>query len=245
MKCHQRKIRDEIMKQEPRPVMTSLDGCFVKEITTADAKPIIMTYEWLGSIPKIPAFQYGLFDSHGELIGVAMFGQGNGIRSKWVCGEENANITIPLERGACVHWAHPHAASFLISKACQQAYTDHGYQIFYAYSDVEAGEIGTVYQACNWLYIGQAAGRNSKWRYVYIPPTSNPCSPHKKEITSRVERAVRKKCGHTLDEHMALGWTRRQHYEKHKYVWIQGSKSAKRVLGKALQYPALPYPKRN
>ena len=48
--------------------MASLDGCSVKPVTKDAAKQIILTYEWLGTLPKIPAFQYGLFDPDDELI---------------------------------------------------------------------------------------------------------------------------------------------------------------------------------
>ena len=33
---------------------------------------------------------------------------------------EHRNLAVCLTRGACVHWAHPHAASFLISRACSR-----------------------------------------------------------------------------------------------------------------------------
>jgi hypothetical protein len=51
-----------------------------------------------------------------------------------------------------VHWAHPHAASRLIAHAVKFAAADFGWRVFLAYADMAAGEVGTVYQACNWLY---------------------------------------------------------------------------------------------
>lgn len=47
-----------------------------------------------------------------------------------------------LARGACVHWAHPHAASHLIAKACKPAHQQFGWSVFFAYADPMAGEIG-------------------------------------------------------------------------------------------------------
>jgi hypothetical protein len=55
--------------------------------------------------------------------------------------------------------------------------------LFYAFADEEAGEVGSVYQACTWLYIGRAtqrerrvftgdmqrAYRSTKHRYVWTP----------------------------------------------------------------------------
>ena len=68
-----------------------------------------------------------------------------------VCGAAYASMVKTLCRGACVHWAHPNSASFLISRACRLM-SQKGFHIFVAYSDAEAGEIGTVYQASNWLH---------------------------------------------------------------------------------------------
>ena len=45
--------------------------------------------------------------------------------------------------------------------AVKLAHKEHGWEIFYAYADPEAGEIGTVYQASNWKYLGPSrAGRD-------------------------------------------------------------------------------------
>jgi predicted DNA-binding transcriptional regulator AlpA len=41
-----------------------------------------------------------------------------------------------------------------------------GFRVFTAYSDVEARELGTIYQACNFIYLGQ----NSGGRYEYFDP---------------------------------------------------------------------------
>jgi hypothetical protein len=81
---------------------------------------------------------------------------------------------VALERGACAFWAHEHTASWFINRACAMAARDHGWKLFVAYSDTEAGEIGTVYQACGWHYIGRASNRvahgkpRNKHRYVHF-----------------------------------------------------------------------------
>jgi len=38
------------------------------------------------------------------------------------------------------------------------------YRLFTAYSDPEANELGTIYQACNWIYLGQSSGRTYKYK---------------------------------------------------------------------------------
>jgi hypothetical protein len=166
MKAWQRKIRDKEAQRDPRPVV-GLENATVVEISYEKAKELILRYEWLRNMGTTER-SFGLI-LNGELAGVVCFGRTSGTdTAKSVCGEEWAQYVVTLCRGACVHWAHPHSASYLISAACRQMAnsartTKSGRAvlpayIFVAYSDTEAGEIGTVYQACNWLYCGKTSG---------------------------------------------------------------------------------------
>ena len=238
MKCHQRQIRDDRMALQPRTVQTSLDGCVVGRITFEEARTVIMEYEWLGTMPTAGLAFYGLFDADDEIIGVVCFGRGSGSNAAALCGDDYRDQAICLERGACVHWAHPHAASFMIPKACKQAAQDFGWKIFYGYSDHEAGEIGTIYQACNWIFIGQGAGRSGySYRYVYIDPVGE-------EYNSRRWRKFKTKQGIEWADAEASGWIRRKQYDKSRYVWFEGGRILKKRLRGLLKYPAQPYPKR-
>lgn len=110
-----------------------------------EAAPIILRHEWLKSMPTFPKAAYALETPSGELAGVVVFGLGHGTNSRGICGPEWRDRVICLERGACVHWAHPHAASFLISRAVKMAARDHGWRVFHAYADPQAHELGVVY----------------------------------------------------------------------------------------------------
>ena len=65
---------------------------------------------------------------------------------------------ILLSRGACVHWAHPHSASKLITSSMKML--PKKYKVVTATVDELAGEIGTIYQACNFHYIGAMRENN-------------------------------------------------------------------------------------
>jgi hypothetical protein len=142
--AHQRRIREREAARDPRPEMDTLEGCAVERIPFAEAKAIITRYEWLRSMATGTLACYGLKTPHGELVGVAALSRGPAPESGDICGREHRGLAICLARGACVHWAHPHAASFLISRACKLAAKEFGWKIFYAYADPMAGEIGTA-----------------------------------------------------------------------------------------------------
>ena len=236
MIAHQRAIRDREAQRDPRPTVP-LDGCTVESVSRAEATEIILRYEWLGTVPNNAQAFYGLRSPDGDLLGVSIFGPTPGTASRDVCGKANAKITIGLLRGACVHYAHPHAGSFLTARACQLAASDHGWRIFVAYQDTRAGEVGTIYQACNWLYIGATGRGGSGYRTRYKAPDGE-------WWTSRRFRALCKREAQAWQHYAALGWTKGREPDKGKYVHIEGSRLERKRLLKLLRYPVLPYPKR-
>ena len=133
--AHQRRIREREAARDPRPQMATLEGCTVEQVSFAEAKALILRYEWLGTIPPGTRACYGLKTPDGGLAGVAVFAPPPSPQSRDLCGPEYRDLTISLARGACVHWAHPHAASFLIPKACKLAAKAFGWRIFNAYAD--------------------------------------------------------------------------------------------------------------
>lgn len=242
MICHQRKIREAQALTDPRPVMDNLDGVVVRQITREEAEAIIYQYEWLGTMPTVARAYYGMVTAEGEIIGACCFGVGGGSNARNICGPENRDVTICLERGACVHWAHPHAGSKLVSKACKLAAREFGWKVFYAYSDEHAGEIGTIYQACNWLYLGRGVGRGSgnTSRSVFYDPAG-------RKVTSKSMRAhVKREFACSITEAWPIlewfGWTRDREMDKHKYVTIIAKGRDREAL--LTHITPLPYPKR-
>jgi hypothetical protein len=213
--AHQRRIRDVEAERDPRPPMATLEGCAVEQITYAEAKALITRYEWLRTMPTVTRACYGLKTPEGELAGVAVFAAGPAPESGDLCGPEHRDRAICLARGACVHWAHPHAASFLISRACKLAHAEFGWKVFYAYADPTAGEIGTVYQACNWLYLGIGVGRSGgkgRWRFF-----------SRQEGRWHGERTIRKRRLTPADLRSHPNWIADWTPDKGRYGWFEGS----------------------
>jgi hypothetical protein len=218
----------------------------VREIDFDTAHRIIRQYEWLGNMGTTE-YAFGLyFGPH--LAGVVCFGRtaGTNVNSS-IAGEKNAALVKTLCRGACVHWAHPHSASFLISRACALM-VKKGFHIFVAYSNTEAGEIGTVYQACNWLYCGMTSptekfktpnGEIKDARLVHAY-TRDRRGANGNEYRQRCSRAEMKQS--MID----AGCEFFKGLPKHKYVGIYGGDARiRRRLKKEMLWGVLPYPKRD
>lgn len=108
-------------------------------------------------------------------------------------------------------------------------------EVLLSYSDPQAGHLGIIYQATNWLYQGQGFSLLDKYR---LSLTNNPYEwIHHRTIydlygSVSVEE-LKKAIGHTF-------WLKVEK-NKHRYIYIL--KNRKYWL-KNLKYPILPYPKK-
>jgi hypothetical protein len=73
-------------------------------------------------------------------------------------GKENKGLEKLISRGASISWAPKNLGSWLIMKSVKWMVHNTDYRFFTAYSDPEAKELGTIYQACNFIYLGQTSG---------------------------------------------------------------------------------------
>jgi hypothetical protein len=163
MKAHQAIIREQRAAIEGREMLfhdaipPDLSFCrsVVKEIDSRTASAIILEYEWLGSMPQAVKACYGIYWD-GFLGGAIVLAEKPGANRP----EDKISI-VPAEahylaRGACVHWTPKNTASYLISRVFSKLIG--GNQTVLAYSDTMAGEVGTIYQALGWYYIGPSHG---------------------------------------------------------------------------------------
>jgi hypothetical protein len=155
-KAYQRKIRDQKKETDTGGLFgyptADIKNAKCKEITFDQAKTIILEYEWLGTMGTTQ-IHYGIFFDD-ILAGAICFGFFQAMQgySSFV-GNKYSKMGIQLSRGACAHWAHEHSASKLIGYGLREL-EKKGYKFCIAFSDPDAGEIGTVYQATNWYYLG-------------------------------------------------------------------------------------------
>jgi hypothetical protein len=236
IKAWQRKIADKARKTSKRERLTSLNGAYIGMIEREQAKSIILKFEWLGNIGVANKF-VGLFTVDHELIGVACFGHGPAPEDmrKLLGGP-----ALCLERGACVPHAPSNAASFLISHACKWMYQTTGISRFFAYGDPEAGEYGAVYQASNWIYLGQGlmgVGKDRKIRRKVLRPGDDPKNPQNWKTTRELRRPGKKPM--SFAEALKRGWLIEKRPAKHVYA-VNVGEDAKRWR---VAHGGKPYPK--
>ena len=165
-KCHQRLIRESEAKSDEGGLFGRLweaeshdiKTAVVREVNYSTAKEVIDRYEWLGTMPAVVLHCYGLYFGD-ACAGVVVYSP-EYIENlgAWDSYGYTGKIIL-LARGACVHWAHEHSASKLIRGSMKLL--PKRYRVVTATVDASAGEIGTIYQACGFDYVGvMSAGGN-------------------------------------------------------------------------------------
>jgi hypothetical protein len=80
-----------------------------------------------------------------------------------IFGVENRNREKLISRGACISWSPKNLASALVMFSVRWMVKNTNFSFFSAYSDTEAKELGTIYQACNFTYLGKGSGARAKY----------------------------------------------------------------------------------
>ena len=129
----------------------------------AEIKAFIERHEFLGILPNRPTHRFTarLKDS-GVLAGVVVMATPNSF--SFLLGKENRDIIKLVSRGASISWAPKNMGSWIVSRACKWMVQNTDFRVFEAYSDPLAKELGTIYQALNWTYLGQTSGTAKMYR---------------------------------------------------------------------------------
>jgi hypothetical protein len=176
------------------------------------------------------SFSYGLFVDD-DLEGVVTFGTPSiaPLRSG-ICGPDYAGNVLELNR-LCLKNNAKNDASFLTSRAIKML---SGNRVIVSFADTEQGHLGTVYQACSFMYCGLSAKRTD-WKvrgkeHMHGQTIAD-------EFRGRENRAalMREKYGNDFYLHARP--------RKHRYIRIIGSRGFRAQAIRSLRYAPQPYPK--
>ena len=215
----------------------SIKNSVVREISFNEAKEVINKYEWLGCMPVCVRHCYGLFfpsltDDSWLLGWVTVFSQeyaeNQGVWDKY----GYTGKIILLARGVNLHFCPKNANSHLIMESIKLLPPQ--YRVVTCTVDNLAGEVGTIYQACNFDYVGVM--RKAKERTGFI-------------INGKLygSRAIRQKYGTQKKEEIKKLIPDVQiikQKSKGRYFYFRGDKRERRELRKAILPLIKEYPKR-
>ena len=201
----------------------------VARIEARDAYDMLLNVHYAGRIPSISAC-YGLF-REGLLEGVVSFGTPPSapLRSG-IAGPEWAACVWELNR-LCLLNNNRNDASYLVSGAIRMIEAP---KIIVSFADTSVGHVGTVYQACNFIYCGLSAKRTD-WKVKGREHLHGQTIADEFRGSPNRSALMREKYG---DDFYLQPRPR-----KHRYVYLVGSRAQKKEMRSALKYPQAPYPK--
>ena len=237
------------------------------EPATKEIAEFILKYEWLGTLGVYPKWCFTA-RYKGMLAGAIIMNEPTAYSK--ILGEETPKYEALIQRGATSSWAPKNLGSRLIRFACNWMVNNSEKRAFVAYGDPSAEEIGTIYQACGFDYLGQSFGNSVLYRHPQVKK-GKIFSAQSLKRTS----AFRRWCKHnsiTPKKHWfkenqfkdlnAIPQTIKDRWNaynrriiseseqflvgrKHKYVLVLGKdKTDQRTLSALKNYQTFPYPKR-
>jgi hypothetical protein len=138
-----------------------------------EATRFIERHEWLGNLSQFTTHWFGAYyhDPNQGLVGkdimagVILMNMPNAFSK--LLGEDTPKLERLISRGACISWSPKNLASSFLMWTIQWMVKNTDYRLFTAYSDPTAKEIGTIYQACNFYYLGNESGTTTRYINPY------------------------------------------------------------------------------
>jgi hypothetical protein len=126
-----------------------------------EVSEFIRRHEWLGQMSSRPTH---IFTAryHGLLCGVVVMDMPNAFSK--ILGEGTRKVERLIARGACISFSPKNLGSALVMFSIRWMVQNTRFRLFTAYSDPEAKELGTIYQACNFYYLGKSSGTKYQYR---------------------------------------------------------------------------------
>jgi len=165
-------LKEAFLNKEEAEAITLSDFSFERVVSKEAQQQMvefIERHEWLGNISQMSSHWFAAYyngSGFPKLAGVIIMNQPNAFSKMLV--EDTPKLERLISRGACISWSPKHLASSFIMWCIRWMVKNTQYRLFTAYSDPAAKELGTIYQACNFYYLGNKFGGTER----YVSPYS-------------------------------------------------------------------------
>lgn len=192
-------------------------------------------YEHLGD-PGRGVYHWGAFNGDNLLasvsFGSACFGLHRGIFAE-LASEYGVRV-YQLTRGGTAPYAPKHTGSWIVGKSLQKLRVLKGNSIVVAYSDPHFNEIGTIYQASNFLFLGKTDPKGQSDYKIYGEFMSG-WKVRRRFGTRNLEKLRQ------IDPEVLRIPLR----PKYRYLYLATNKHIRKQIVEDIQHLLVPYPKRN
>jgi hypothetical protein len=157
-------------------------------------------------------YTFGLFLTNGTLVGVCTFATpySPGLK-RMICGEENKDNVIELNRLALVDWLPANSESWFVAQCLNSGAIKKN--IVVTFADTAQGHLGTIYKALNFIYTGLT---DRKWEYT------DGSNTHAFTLAKKEDKS-------------SMGYKLRS--QKHRFVYFVGDRRTRKKLRQQLKLP--------
>jgi hypothetical protein len=189
-------------------------------------RDFIERHEWLGTIPQRVTHAFTAY--HNDILcGVILMATPNTFSK--ILGDNTKKIEKLIARGAAKSWTPKNLSSYMVMQSIDYMVKNTEFRVFPAYSDVEAKELGTIYQACNFIYLGRTSGGNIQ--------LFDPNNPHKGWFSDREARKLG--AYRRFAKELDIEWCKEWNNKKNKVFWdLMPEHVAKAIKQKSKDYVA-------
>jgi hypothetical protein len=206
-----------------------LADVIIHPVSRIDCLPFIMDIHYAHRMPSV-SYRFGLFRNN-TLEGIVTYGTPSSapLRSG-ICGPEFSASVLELNR-LCLRNNIKNDASRLVAASLKMLPKD---KIIISFADTDQCHVGTVYQACNFVYCGLSAKRTD-WKIRGMEHL------HGQTIADE----FRGKCNRSelMRQKYGSDFYLKDRPRKHRYVYFVGSRKFKKKAFAALRYDPESYPK--
>lgn len=201
----------------------------IKAISRKECEPYILGIHYAKRWPSI-SYAFGLFVDN-ILCGIITYGTPpSSTLRKGIAGDIFKNCVLELNR-LCLKYNRKNEASMLIGRSIKLLPKN---KIIVSFADTEQNHYGYVYQATNFLYTGLSAKRTD-WKVKGKEHLHGQTIADEFRGIKNRAKAMREKYGDAF--------YLKPRSRKHRYIYIHGNKTFKKVVKLALRYKIEKYPK--
>lgn len=273
-KSHQRMMKERMLAKDLQqldfdPSSAGMsEYVFSKEEMSEEIKNFLKKYEWLKTVGVTAKWCF-IMRLRGHLAGVQILNEPAAYSH--ILGPRTREWECLIQRGCTISWAHEHLGSRMLMMSVNWMIANTEKRVFVGYADPQAGEVGVIYQACNFLYLGDRFGIKNRYRHPTYKKGKSFC-----EHSLRRTSVFKKWCSDNGVE-IKPGWIKPNGFKdvkkippeikkawydwgnaivqeskkvavdpKGKYVLIKGrDRRETKFLQSLLKYKTYPYPKRS
>ena len=208
---------------------------YAKEIDSKVAREYVKKYHYSGKVVSNSKIHLGVFNEENELVGVLQFGYPmNGVKtSSKILGDKKM---MELNRMVMRDEEPRNSESKAIGVCMKWIKTNTDLDYILSFSDGKEGNVGYIYQATNWLYIGYLLSDSF---YKIDNETVHAVTVWHKYKEKHALRDT-----HTTNEIVCLehGRVSKVTSKQHVYLYPMNKSTRKNIVS---QYKIKPYPKKD